>query len=46
MLQRGPRSPHSSESGPTNADTVSREEKRSRHRLPSDPLDLHPARSG
>ncbi|KAF4475542.1 Dynamin-A [Colletotrichum fructicola Nara gc5] len=33
----------SSEGSPTNADTLSREEKSSRHRTPSDPLDRHSA---
>ncbi|GKT61392.1 hypothetical protein ColTof4_01475 [Colletotrichum tofieldiae] len=40
MQQLAERGARSSEGSPTNADTLSREEARSRRRTPSDPLDL------
>lgn len=43
MLNLSERGARSSEGSPTNADTLSREERRSRHRTPSDPLDRRSA---
>ncbi|KDN60929.1 hypothetical protein CSUB01_12302 [Colletotrichum sublineola] len=43
MFNLSERGARSSKGCPTNADTLSREEKRSRRRTPSDPLDRHDA---
>ncbi|KDN64754.1 hypothetical protein CSUB01_11127 [Colletotrichum sublineola] len=43
MFNIAERGAHSSKGSLTNADTLSREEKRSRHRTPSDPLDRRSA---